>query len=540
MELAARDFVDSHKPDYDLSSRVNKYTNWEGELNEIVHYSKANIRGIEILVNLVISDYCGDTKNIETIFNPHYRYFGCRIFNHDLYDYCVVVVYAEEIYSTLNSTLYTSQHIDEEMLFERETLGRRIAEKNDYAYSERYARDHPNVRFSTYLNSANRSKRLVRLNEYQDGDRTFTVLRRDSLERNPGYKYHDDADYLYTDERNERYTHVPEYQRIPRNTLNLGRGERIVRQSITDVDKEVYTKHYRPGSTKVEHEFYDDPHKNRYKTYKDFDSTLYYGSLNDVTRFEEDVIDRYSTYHPETCTRNKGPKVRLMHEESNRSRSSSSNSSLAESAQVRGGYFRERTSVKSGKGDKISKMLHKQENKLHKEVVNSRYTLRSSKRKSHSRPKTTRQVDLSFREEPAMSPYSSNRTSEKYESTNYGRYTSRESQARPMDPPEIKKTESYDQNQRIGGYRMVERDTFRNSNVGEVQTNIRTSRVTRPVQQTQVRTTISKATKHGAHGSPEDNFMNRPTSYSSAHKRKTKVNSEYEADNTPFDIDNSF
>ena len=88
LELAARDFIDSHKPDYDLSTRVQKYTNWEGELNEIIHYSKATARGIDVLVNMVISDFIGDTKNIETIFNPDYRYFGVRVFNHDLYDYC--------------------------------------------------------------------------------------------------------------------------------------------------------------------------------------------------------------------------------------------------------------------------------------------------------------------------------------------------------------------------------------------------------------------------------------------------------------------
>ena len=87
LELAARDFIDSYKPDYDLGTRVEQYTNWEGELNEIVHYSKANVRGIEVIVNMVISDFCGDTRNIETIFNPNYKFFGVRAFNHDLYDY---------------------------------------------------------------------------------------------------------------------------------------------------------------------------------------------------------------------------------------------------------------------------------------------------------------------------------------------------------------------------------------------------------------------------------------------------------------------
>lgn len=87
LELAARDHSNSHKPETDLSFRVQNYTNWEGEINEIVHYSKTTARGIDVLVNMAISDYIGDTKNIETVFNPQYKYFGVRVTNHDLYDY---------------------------------------------------------------------------------------------------------------------------------------------------------------------------------------------------------------------------------------------------------------------------------------------------------------------------------------------------------------------------------------------------------------------------------------------------------------------
>lgn len=87
LELAARDFQDSRKPDFDVAERVERYTNWEGELNQIVHYSKSNVRGIDVLCNMVLSDFCGDTLDIETIFNPNYKYFGVRVFSHDLYDY---------------------------------------------------------------------------------------------------------------------------------------------------------------------------------------------------------------------------------------------------------------------------------------------------------------------------------------------------------------------------------------------------------------------------------------------------------------------
>ena len=57
LELAARDFGSSSQPEYDLSTRVSKYTSWEGEINEIVHYSKSNVRGIDIVCNMVISDF---------------------------------------------------------------------------------------------------------------------------------------------------------------------------------------------------------------------------------------------------------------------------------------------------------------------------------------------------------------------------------------------------------------------------------------------------------------------------------------------------
>lgn len=159
LELAARDFIDSRKPDYDLAERVERYTNWDGELNEIVHYSKANIRGIEVLMNMVLSDFVGDTLNIDTMFNPSYKYFGVRVFTHDLYDYCCVLIYAQDIYSSVKTALLTSTNIEEELLAEREVLGRKIAQRDDYHYRELYARDHPNVRFSVFMNESHKSKR---------------------------------------------------------------------------------------------------------------------------------------------------------------------------------------------------------------------------------------------------------------------------------------------------------------------------------------------------------------------------------------------
>ena len=159
LELAARDFIESQKPDLDLKERVEKYTNWEGELNEIIHYSKSNIRGIEVIMNIVLSDFCGDTRDIETIFNPYYRFFGVRVFNHDLYDYCVVIMYADNIFPSVRKTLLTSANLDDELAAERERLSKNIAERNQTELTEYFPRDHPKVRFSVFLNDAQRSRR---------------------------------------------------------------------------------------------------------------------------------------------------------------------------------------------------------------------------------------------------------------------------------------------------------------------------------------------------------------------------------------------
>lgn len=525
LELAARDFIDSSKPDFDLSTRVNLYTNWEGELNEIVHYSKMNVRGIDVLVNMVLSDYCGDTRNIETIFNPNYKFFGVRAFTHDVHDYCIVVIYAEEIYSSLNSALYTSEHIDEELLFERETLSRKIAEKNDYHYTSRYARDHQDVRFNLYLNDAQRSKRKVKLTEYEDGDRTFTVIRRDSLERNPKYSYHDDAEYQYVDPVNVRFTHVPDHARPPKNYFNLGKGERIVRQTITDVDKDLYEKRVDRKVMEVKHDFYGDAHRHRYTVpnWKDYDAPLYYGDLNDVTRFEEEVIDNYTTIIPESCPGN--------HNDMNIWEREASGSATPPG---RGTFRRNKTPKKVKTHMKsVHEVLHAPENRLHTEVKNPNYSFRSKRNTAG-----TSGIDVSFR--PATSYHMKERESSNYSSihaaTNYGRFSRDQEVPLQADPAEIKRTASfrgtqnYQSPQQINSYRMAEEPSFREprSSLMEISPteNRRSSRGTRNRVQQQVRTTTvgTEKGKFGDFGrSPEDSIMNRPTSYSNVHKRRTNA-----------------
>jgi hypothetical protein len=291
LELASRDFIDSRKPDLDIAERVERYTNWDGELNEIIHYSKANVRGIDIIVNMVLSDFCGDTLDIETIFGPHYKYFGVRVFNHDLYDYCICIIYAEEIYSSLKSALFTSSNIDEELEMERSLLDKRVKENMDYRYTEHYARDHPNARFDVYESNTFKTKRKVRLTNFDDDNRTFTVLRRESLEREPSYKFNSDPDYQYSHKENERHSTVSSYDKPFKKQFDLGTGEFIVRQTVTDYDKEVYTKKNRNQQQSRPSDYMRaDP---RASVFKEEQSKLYYGDLNDVSRFEENVVDKY-------------------------------------------------------------------------------------------------------------------------------------------------------------------------------------------------------------------------------------------------------
>lgn len=536
LELAARDFIDSYRPDYDLSSRVNKYTNWEGEINEIVHYSKASVRGIEVLVNMVLSDYCGDTKNIETIFNPSYRFFGVRVFAHDLYDYCCVVIYAEDIYSTLKSALYTSANIDDELLFERDTLGRHIAEKSNYTYSARYARDNPEVRLSMYFNEAKKSKRKVRLTENADGDRTFTVLRRDSLERNPNYKYHADADYLYVSRQNERFTHVPEYARPQKNSFVLGKGESIVQQKITDIDKEIYTKHTRTTTHEVKHDFNAPPHRSRYSSTKEYDSRIYYGDLNDVSRFEEELIQRYTTIIPESCPGNH------HHVDV----SISSDSSIEEEAR-RKSYFRSSKSARREREQQMKNSTYMSQSKVKKESSHSRYSFRSKERAK--KQSQFGGVDVSFREEELFSPSERAQFASRQDPTSYGRFSKISEVQRVSDPPEIKKTASYNDDmspQKIAGYRMTERDSLRDpglqarerSPYNSRRSDYNSRRSDRAVVQEQAVPASKGMPKSTffANASPERAMANRPTTFSSVHKRKTREERDFTRELNDFNL----
>lgn len=66
-------------PEEKLAERVEKHTTWDGELNEIVHYTRKGVTGKDVLINIMLSDEDGSTNNKDIIFGYDFRYFGVKI-----------------------------------------------------------------------------------------------------------------------------------------------------------------------------------------------------------------------------------------------------------------------------------------------------------------------------------------------------------------------------------------------------------------------------------------------------------------------------
>lgn len=189
--------------------------------------------------------------------------------------------------------MLTSANIDEELEFERALLTKNIREKHEYRYTENYSRDHPNVRFDVYEGNTGRTKRRVRLSHLDDDTRTFTVLRRDSLEREPAYRPHDDPDYQYTNKNNERFSRLTMHEKPFKKEFKLGKGEYVARQFISDMDGEIYTKHNQKFTRPKPQDFVMTQRPTDRFKFKEEDSRLYYGDLNDVSMFEENIVNHY-------------------------------------------------------------------------------------------------------------------------------------------------------------------------------------------------------------------------------------------------------
>lgn len=97
LEKAAKSYFSEENPEERLAERVEKHTKWDGEINEIVHYTRKGVTGRDVLINILLSDDEGSTNNKDIVFNYDFQHFGCKIGINNQGEYCVVMVYATHI-----------------------------------------------------------------------------------------------------------------------------------------------------------------------------------------------------------------------------------------------------------------------------------------------------------------------------------------------------------------------------------------------------------------------------------------------------------
>lgn len=97
LENSAKDFFKVSNPENKLAERVEKYTEWDGELDEIVHYTMIGANGRDVLINIMLSDGPGSNNNKDILFGEDFNHFGVKVATNDGNEYCVVLEYASEL-----------------------------------------------------------------------------------------------------------------------------------------------------------------------------------------------------------------------------------------------------------------------------------------------------------------------------------------------------------------------------------------------------------------------------------------------------------
>jgi hypothetical protein len=97
LEKSARDFFSMDNPEDNLAERVERYSSWDGELDEIVHYTKKGVNGRDVLMSILLSDGPESTNNKDIIFGEYFNYFGIKVGVNSTSDYCVVLDYADQL-----------------------------------------------------------------------------------------------------------------------------------------------------------------------------------------------------------------------------------------------------------------------------------------------------------------------------------------------------------------------------------------------------------------------------------------------------------
>ncbi|CAI2361499.1 unnamed protein product [Moneuplotes crassus] len=92
LEKAAKMYFTIENPESRLSERVENFCTWDGEINEIVHYTRKGVDGKDILICILLSDE--DNVNKDIIFSPDFEHFGMKIGINNKGEYCVILTYA--------------------------------------------------------------------------------------------------------------------------------------------------------------------------------------------------------------------------------------------------------------------------------------------------------------------------------------------------------------------------------------------------------------------------------------------------------------
>ena len=72
-------------------------TEWDGELNEIVHHSRRGINGRDILMHIMLSDDIQDDNNKNILFSDRFTYLGIKIGVNSKGDYCIIMDFASQL-----------------------------------------------------------------------------------------------------------------------------------------------------------------------------------------------------------------------------------------------------------------------------------------------------------------------------------------------------------------------------------------------------------------------------------------------------------
>jgi hypothetical protein len=97
LERSAKDFFRADDAEDRLAERVETYTGWDGELDELVHYTRRGVNGRDVLMNIMLSDDRGSTCNKDIIFGYDFKYVGAKIGINGTTEYCVVLDYASNL-----------------------------------------------------------------------------------------------------------------------------------------------------------------------------------------------------------------------------------------------------------------------------------------------------------------------------------------------------------------------------------------------------------------------------------------------------------